>query len=113
MAERATRPGPHAEHGGLSRLHRQARLSASAGDEPLYSLDGAVLADDEFTPVAIQLAKRRRLVAVEVDLGEIEEQEGRIDLDRVVPEGRNDERQEAVGLVAAEDVEPDGAAGGR
>src|SRR5436190_831383 len=37
MAERATRPGPHAEHGGLSRLHRAARLSAGAGDEPLYS----------------------------------------------------------------------------
>src|SRR5437763_955032 len=103
MAERATRPGPHAEHGGLSRLHRPARLSAGAGS----ALDGAVLADDEVTPVADELAQCRRLVAVEVDLGEVEKQEGRIDLDRVVLESHRDERQEAVGLVAAEDVEPD------
>ena len=50
------------------------------------------------------------LLAIEADLREVEQHERREDLDLVVADGGDGEREETVRLVAAEDVEAERAA---
>src|SRR5436305_4044275 len=83
--------------------HRRARVSASRARA------GPVIADLERARLAVLLPEPRRLVAVEADLAEVEQHERREDLDLALAHGGDREGQEAMGVVAAEDVEAERA----